>query len=219
FGLLDIPGPWAFFVAPDAQTWIDGAPALLEAVRKHRRQERELTVGAHRCFLAVFVAACVAVLRHVHWRHRPRLHATKKSLEVYGLSCIVGAGSRRFVGAALGQRSIYELGHAAGQWVFAAGLDIVDFSCAIPSGAEQMPLASQITIPIGAALKVHARGQPKRIGFSAASHRDSLRPMLEKLQVRAERCWTLVASAHLALHVRAQHLDPTLRANLIMETA
>ena len=43
--------------------------------------------------------------------------------------------------------------------------------------------------------------------------------MLEKLQVRAERCWTLVASAHLALHVRAQHLDPTLRANLIMETA
>ena len=42
--------------------------------------------------------------------------------------------------------------------------------------------------------------------------------MLEKLQVRTELCRTLVATAHLAFHVRTEDLDLTLRANLVMET-
>jgi hypothetical protein len=102
FDLLDVPGAWAFFVAPDAPTWIDGAPALFESVRKHRRQQRELTIGPHWRFLAVPVATCVTVLGDMHWRDCPRLHATKESLEVYGLGLVVGARSRRLVGAVLG---------------------------------------------------------------------------------------------------------------------
>jgi hypothetical protein len=41
--------------------------------------------------------------------------------------------------------------------------------------------------------------------------------MLEKVQIGTELRGALVATAHLAFHVRAEHFDPTFRANLIVE--